>query len=101
MAQIPIGKTKKAYYTVEARKFVGYDDLVPAEGVIIHNVQKSRPDRDAQVVDPDGNGDCNDGGALFLPGEKFTDVRNKIEVEVLEDTGTGYTVRIAKAPRTQ
>jgi M6 family metalloprotease-like protein len=100
-AQIPIGKTKKAYYTVEARKFVGYDELVPAEGVIIHNVVKSRPDRDAQVVDPDNNGDCNDDGAVFLPGEKFTDARNKIEVEVLTDTGTGYTVRIAKAPRPQ
>lgn len=99
MAQIPIGKSKKAYYTVEARKFVGYDELVPAEGVIIHNVMKSRSDRDAQVVDPDNNGDCNDDGAVFLPGEKFTDARNKIEVEVLADTGTGYTVRIAKSPR--
>jgi M6 family metalloprotease-like protein len=101
MAQIPVGKSKKVYYTVEARKFVGYDELVPAEGVIIHNVVKSRPDRDAQVVDADRNGDCNDDGAVFLPGEKFTDAANKIEVEVLTDTGTGYTVRIAKAPRPQ
>ncbi len=99
MAQIPIGKSKTAYYTVEARKFTGYDELVPAEGVIIHNVAKSRPDRDAQVVDVDRDGDCNDEGAVFLPGETFTDAANKIEVEVLEDTGTGYTVRIAKASR--
>jgi hypothetical protein len=67
------------FYTVEYRRQLGYDDVgaIPGEAVIIHDVDLSRtnifggPDFFAKVVDSDGNGDPNDEGAMWLPGETF------------------------------
>ena len=43
MAQIPIAAPQ--FYTVEARRFAGYDTRIPGEAVIIHNVLPSRSSR--------------------------------------------------------
>jgi len=61
------------FYTVEYRRQVGYDGVgaIPDEAVIIHSVQPERPDRKAQVVDPDNNGNPNDAGAMWSPAETF------------------------------
>jgi hypothetical protein len=93
MAQIPIGESSARFYTVEARIFAGYDDNVPGEAVVIHDVDTTR-DRPAQVVDPDGNGDPNDGAAMWTPGETFTDSANQISVTVDAATATGFQVTI-------
>jgi M6 family metalloprotease-like protein/uncharacterized repeat protein (TIGR01451 family) len=71
MVKAPISGTPR-YYTVEARQLVGYDKGLDAEAVIVHEVDPSRTARPAQVVDPDGNGDPNDEGAQWEPGERFT-----------------------------
>lgn len=94
MATVPIDATH--FYTVEARRFAGYDDGLPGEAVVIHEVDPLRSN-EAQVVDPDGNGDPNDSGAMFVPGEVFDDPANGISVSVDSDTGTGYVVTISRA----
>jgi M6 family metalloprotease-like protein len=97
MAKIPIQGSTTNFYTVEARKFAGYDNGIPAEAVIIHNVLTTRSDRDAQVVDPDGNGNPNDAGARWLPGETYTDAAAGISIAVVGSAATTFTVTITLA----
>jgi M6 family metalloprotease-like protein len=94
MAQIPIGASDTQFYTVEARRFVGYDARVPGEAVVIHHVDTTRADRQAQVLDTDKNGNPNDAGAMWLPGETFVDSTNGITVSVISSTATAFQVRI-------
>lgn len=73
MAQIPLpGGPGTQYYTVETRKFAGYDQSpqsVPLEGVLIHFVDTTLGDKRAQVVGVP----CNGAGAQWVPGELFED----------------------------
>jgi M6 family metalloprotease-like protein len=92
MARIPIDAD--SFYTVEARRLVGYDGNVPARAVVLHHVAPARS-RDAQVVDEDGAENPNDEGAQWLPGEAFIDAVNQITVHVIAETATGYEVEIA------
>ena len=94
LAQIPIGDSATDFYTVETRLFAGYDDEVPDEAVVIHKVDTTRADRLAQVVDVDNNGDPNDEGAMWTPGETFTDRANGIQVSVDAAWSTSYRVTI-------
>ena len=82
MAQIPIGDSPTDFYTVETRLFAGYDDEIPDEAVVIHKVDTTLADRLAQVVDIDNNGDPNDAGAMWTPGEIFTDSENGLQVSI-------------------
>ena len=102
MAQIPFGNTGSTFYTVESRRFDGYDGSVgyksriPGEAVLIHKVNTALADRLAQVVDPDNNGNPNDLSAIWSVGETFTDQPNQISVSVLSATDSGYVVQIQK-----
>jgi hypothetical protein len=97
LAQIPIPGSAPRFYTVEARQRVGYDRFLPADGVIIHQVDLTRGDRVAQIVDGDHNGDPNDAGATWTVGETFTDGATGITVAVLAATVSGYVVEIRPA----
>jgi hypothetical protein len=99
VAQIPIGGSTTNFYTVESRRFVGFDDQIPGEAIVIHMVDTTRGDRQAQVVDADGNGDPNDDGARWLPGELFADPVNNISVAVTEETDSGFRVVINPTPK--
>jgi len=96
MAQLPIPGGAGAYYTLEARRYAGYDAAgrLPGEGVVIHRVNLADlvP---AKVVDTDGNGNPNDAGATWTPGETFTDVAAGVLVKVLAATATGYSVEVS------
>ena len=94
LAQIPIGDSATDFYTVETRLFAGYDDEIPDEAVVIHKVDTTRADRLAQVVDVDNNGDPNDEGAMWTPGETFTDRANGIQVSIDAAWSTSYRVTI-------
>ncbi len=87
MARVP--RTDGTYYTVEARQFVGYDVNLPAEAVIMHHISSR-----AFVVDPDGDGDPDDDGARWLPGETFTDGASGITITIDAQTAEGYVVTI-------
>ena len=95
MVRIPLPAGE--FYTVEVRKKVGYDGWLPGEGVIIHRVNPTRPDRAARVVDQDNDGDPNDAGAIWLPGETFRDVANSILVSVDSASGIGFGVTVSVA----
>ena len=88
MARIPLADG--TYYTVEARRSAGYDAYLPAETVVLHHI-----DGRAFVVDPDGDGDPNDDGAQWMPGETFTDAENGITVTVESQVAEGHLVTIA------
>ena len=62
IARIPLPGSTTRFYTVETRRLAGYDAPLPGHAVIIHLVDTTRPDRDAQVVDPDANGNPDDAG---------------------------------------
>ncbi|HXE76345.1 MAG TPA: hypothetical protein VNN18_12035 [Candidatus Xenobia bacterium] len=98
MARIPINGSVVDYYTVEARRVVGYDALIPGEAVLITRVNTALSDRLSQVVDPDGNGFSNDAGAMWTPGETFTDSANGISVVVNSSSSTGFNVGIQAGP---
>ena len=96
MARLPIAGGGSAFYTLETRRYAGYDaeGRLPGEGVLIHRVDPTAivP---AKVVDVDGNGDPNDAGATWTPGETFTDVPGGVQVRVLAATATGFTVEVS------
>ncbi|MFN8525575.1 MAG: hypothetical protein U0821_20960 [Chloroflexota bacterium] len=94
VARIPVGSSTTKSYTVEVRQPVSYDMDVPGQGVLIHKVDTALSDRDAQVVDADGNGNANDGGAIWLVGETYTDAANGITIAVVGSDATGYQVTI-------
>ena len=43
LAQIPIGGSTTRFYTVEARRRVGFDAHLPADAVVIHEIDTARP----------------------------------------------------------
>ncbi len=86
------------WYTIESRRRIGYDNEIPGDAVVIHEVVLGR-DRPAQVVDEDGAGDPNDDGARWLPGENFYDAANGVQVYIESETSTGYVVSITTSPR--
>jgi M6 family metalloprotease-like protein len=82
-------------YTVEARNRNDYDAPIPGAAVVIHRVRPWLADRAAQVVDADGDGDPNDEGAMWLPGETWTHAATGLNVTVDSATATGFTVTVA------
>jgi hypothetical protein len=91
IVEIPIEGSAQ-YFTVESRRIAGYDGQVPGPAVLIHRVDPTRSDRRAQVVDPDGNGDPNDTGAMWAWGETFIDPVSGVRISVEAATPTGYLV---------
>lgn len=82
-------------YVVEARRVAGYDNPLPGEAVIIHEMMGNR----AFVVDPDLNGNPNDAAAMWLPGETFTDSVNGVQVLVTGETDGRFDVTIRRGWR--
>lgn len=93
LAEIPISDSSA--YVVESRIRAGYDVNLPAEAVVIHKTRAFN--NRAFVVDPDLNGDPNDDGAAWLPGEAFEDPDIGLTVAVLERRGDdGFLVRVTR-----
>jgi hypothetical protein len=92
-ARVLIDDSPNHFFTVEARRFAGYDSWLPGEAVIIHEVELGRGEP-AHVVDIDGNGNTGDEGAMWRPGETFISSANGIAVKVDSSTSTGFVVTI-------
>jgi hypothetical protein len=96
-ALIPINGLENYFYTVEVRQPTSepfnYDKWLPGFAVIIHEVAINRPEP-AIVIDKDTNCDTGDAGAMYTPGEVFTDVSHGISVSIDSSTDTGYVVTI-------
>jgi len=95
MIKVLIGGSPSHYYTLEARRKVGYDVKLPLEGVIIHETNPAWSIA-THIIDPTGL-PTGDAGAVWTPGETFLDPANGISVAVLSATGTGWVVRISNA----
>ncbi len=95
LAKVPISNSNSRYYTIEVRHRVGYDTKLPAEAVIIHEVDEMRANgRDAHVIDIDNNGRTGDEGAIWRVGETFTDHSNSICIKVVAKVGNAYSIQI-------
>ena len=100
MIQVPLGVARTvagdwiSYYTIEARRFAGYDARIPGQAVVIHKVLLGRGDREAQVVDVDWNGNPDDAAARWLPGETFTNAAIGLTVRIDSMSATGFVVTI-------
>lgn len=80
------------FYTVESRLRIGYDANIPAEAVVIHEVSPGR-DRPAQVVDATDDGNPNDAGAQWIPGETAV-LDGGWSVSIDEQNQDYFTVRV-------
>jgi M6 family metalloprotease-like protein len=99
LVRIPIPGSPD-FYTAEARAHTGYDRAVPGQAVVVHRVpDPDGPDctlhRCAVVMDGYGNGNPNDEGAMWLPGEAFDD--GVVRVEVTGATATGWELSVTVA----
>jgi M6 family metalloprotease-like protein len=94
MVRLPQGSPNR-FKTIEARRRIGYDTPLPGDAVIIHDVDTTRWDRLAQVVDIDNNGNPNDAGAMWTLGESFMDVANGVVIRVAAQTTDGFVLNIA------
>ncbi|MCY7375279.1 MAG: VCBS repeat-containing protein, partial [Pyrinomonadaceae bacterium] len=102
MGQIPLrgGTTSGGtFYTVETRLFDGYDTVLPGEAVIIHKVDPGDFNAPARVVTNDPNGDVNNDGARWLPGEVFTDQSTGVNIAVTGRTANGFTITATNPTR--
>ncbi|GEM_PF-3958284 len=97
MIKIPLSADGNEFYTLEARRPQGYDSNIPHEGVLIHEVDLTRPDRTAQVVDTDNNSNANDLGAIWEVGETFIDSAHGVTVQVQSASASGFSVRVTLA----
>jgi len=106
MGKVYIGGYDTRYYTVEARKYAGYDAVggIPGEAVVIHSCDElrvvtdayggPRMDRAAQVVDHHHTGDPNIDG-MWRPGDLFSDTTNGVKIHVDSEDATGFYVTIS------
>jgi hypothetical protein len=96
-ARVLINDLTNYFYTLEVRQPtnnpIDYDKWLPGFAVIIHEVATNRPEP-AIVIDQDGDCNTGDAGAMYAPGEVFTDVSNGISVSINSATETGYVVTI-------
>ncbi|GAB4539266.1 MAG: hypothetical protein Fur002_04060 [Anaerolineales bacterium] len=92
--RIPIYGTS-SFYTAEARRYAGYDSYLSGEAVILHKVTPSAS-IPARVIDLDTyNANSGDEGAMWRVGETFTDALHNIQIKVLSQTASGFTVQVA------
>ncbi len=94
LVMIPLSADGSRFYTVEARLRAGLDKKVPGSGVVIHRVDTNRGDRVAEVVDADRNGNPNDRGSLWIPGERFQDSGTGVSVRVVGRSGDEFVIDV-------
>lgn len=82
------------YYTVEARTRIGYDTKLAGDAVIIHR-------NGIDLIDADGAAPYDDAGAMWLPGETFSDEQNDVEITVESATATGFNLSITLGDETE
>ena len=79
------------FFTIERRRFTGYDQGIPDETVVIHHVDTSRGNP-AWVQDETWDGDPNDEGARWDLGETFYNSTYSTLVHVQEVDASGSLV---------
>jgi hypothetical protein len=98
LALISIANSPGRFYTVEARLRTGYDAALPADTVLIHEIDPTR-DPPAKLVNHLGDGDTRASAGMWLPGDVFVDAAGAVAVSVDGATATGFVVTIATGAR--
>ena len=86
MAEIPVNNG--TFYTIEARRFIGYDNGVTAEAIVIHHIDTAQIVPAAVV-----NGDHSTDGEAWIPCESLM-LENGVKVTVKSKDETGFYVTI-------
>jgi len=94
MATVPVPDSDD-WYTVEARKRLGYDANLPGDAIIISYVDtgRSEPAWSVDTDVPPANY-ANNEGSMFRVGETFTDPTGRITISVDSETEDGFVVTI-------
>jgi M6 family metalloprotease-like protein len=85
-------------FSLEARRQVGYDRVLPGNAVIVHTVEDYfYSDGTTQVVDVDNNGNPSDAGAMWTPGETLVYTRGGVTLVmcVEAERADGFSVTVA------
>ena len=85
------------FYTLEVRKFAGFDAIgkIPGEAVVIHKVDTTLSDRNAQVVvNPYENAGTNGPGSKWTTGEtyQFPDTNTSVLIGAMGNDGFNITL---------
>jgi hypothetical protein len=97
-AKVLINNDPIHFITVEARQQVGYDFWLPSvdgwnQSVILHDVNTWLWEP-AHVIDIDYNGETEDAGAMWLPGEVYYNSAYGVRISIDDSTPTGFIVTI-------
>ncbi len=95
LAVIPLPGDAGRYYTVEARRRVGYDCNLPLDAVVIHLVDGTAG---TAVVMSHAPVEGVFVDSAWTPGMVFVDARHGVTVTVDAATATGFTVTISNRP---
>ena len=90
MAKIPLGRSSH-YYTVEARRRVGYDSHLLGDSITIHEI--GGDNHQIQLVDAYASGN-NYGKQVWKVGDAWTAPKGGIIVHVDAMTSTGFVISI-------
>ncbi len=93
------GQTSR-YYTIETRKRTGdYENRLPGDAVVIHDVQTSRsaPSWSVDADQPPANRSNNEG-SMFKVGETWTSPDFAFQVKVVSATTDGFVLTIRPGP---
>jgi M6 family metalloprotease-like protein len=90
--------TSSKSYMAEARRRVGYDQGVPGDAVVLHSFDPTRLEP-AQVIDVDQNADPNDAGAMWTPGESYSDSVAGVTIDVDSTNASGFGVTVVRGWR--
>ena len=94
--EIPIGENEDSsqYYLVEVRRQIGFDAALPAEGVLITEVNESRTVGIVRVINGDP-GEADLSNAVWQVGQTFTDNVHNVTVTVRSESGSSYEVTVS------
>lgn len=96
MVSAQVGGDTTNFMTYEVRRRTSYDAQLAGDAVIIHEVDTDRTNqRDAYVIDTDGDGDTSNSGAQFVVGESHTSTSGNIFMHVDSSLPTGFQVSVA------
>lgn len=94
LARVPIAGSATRFYTVEARRQVGFDAQLPGDAVVIHEVDTNR-EAPARLMGRAAERDGQATGSAWTVGQRFTDAAHGITIAVDAETETGFVVTIS------
>lgn len=101
MAKLWVFGSSEYFYSVEYRTLDGWDGAgpIPGQAVVLHRVETGLEDLQAQVVDYDHDGDVNDEGAMWVPGETYLNTYSELVVHVESWSATRAVVSVSNKAR--